>query len=185
MGEVHCQRPVLRLSAVFSSQPAAIDWARERLAAAWGPIALTSEPFPFVDTNYYEPSMGGGIVKQFFAHAELAAPDGLADWKVVANAWECERAAGEPTEVERPVNIDPGYIGLGKLVLASTKDHAHRIYLRDGIFAEVTLVWQRKQWRPRDWTFPDYRRSEYHAFFTRCREYLAAAYRASEETKLP
>jgi hypothetical protein len=70
------------------------------------------------------------------------------------------------------VNIDPGYITPAKLVLASTKDHAHRIYLRDGIFAEVTLVYRQRKWQPLEWTYPDYRRDDYQQFFTECREWL-------------
>ena len=72
-----------------------------------------------------------------------------------------------------PLNLDPGYISLGKLALASTKDHAHRIYLDRGIYAEVTLHYRRVGgWQPMKWTFPDYRRPDYHAFFDRCREFL-------------
>jgi hypothetical protein len=73
----------------------------------------------------------------------------------------------------RPLNLDPGYLELAKLVLASTKDHAHRIYLGQGIHAEVTLQYRQKAgWQPQPWTFPDYRRADYHEFFDRCREYL-------------
>jgi hypothetical protein len=72
------------------------------------------------------------------------------------------------------LNLDPGYITQAKLVLASTKDHAHRIYLADGIFAEVTLSYKHRRWQPHEWTFPDYRRDDYQAFFTQCRDYLRA-----------
>jgi hypothetical protein len=74
--------------------------------------------------------------------------------------------------VPRPLNLDPGYLGLGKLVLASTKDHAHRLYLSRGIYAEVTLNYQDRGWRHHDWTFPDYRRADYQQFFSQCRDYL-------------
>ena len=70
------------------------------------------------------------------------------------------------------MNIDPGYLTQAKLVLASTKDHAHRIYLDRGIFAEVTLFYKDRHWQHRDWTFPDYRRADYHAFFDECRQFF-------------
>jgi hypothetical protein len=73
---------------------------------------------------------------------------------------------------ERPLNLDPGYITLAKLVLASTKDHAHRIYLSQGIYAEITLNYRAGSWQPLPWTYPDYRRSDFQEFFTNCREYL-------------
>ncbi|MDZ4819425.1 MAG: DUF4416 family protein [Planctomycetota bacterium] len=72
----------------------------------------------------------------------------------------------------RPLNLDPGYITAAKLVLASTKDHTHRIYLSQGIFAEITLFYRHKRWEHHEWTFPDYRREDYQAFFTSARKYL-------------
>jgi hypothetical protein len=72
----------------------------------------------------------------------------------------------------RPLNLDPGYLTPAKLVLASTKDHAHRIYLSRGIYAEVTLFYKDRHWQPREWTFPDYRRADYQEFFSQCRAYL-------------
>jgi hypothetical protein len=71
----------------------------------------------------------------------------------------------------RPVNIDPGYLMLGKLVLASTKDRAHRIYLRDGIYAEECLYYV-AGWQSRPWTYPDYQRADYQQFFDQVRERL-------------
>jgi hypothetical protein len=70
------------------------------------------------------------------------------------------------------LNLDPGYLTPAKLVLASTKDHAHRLYLARGIYAEVTLYFKGRRWQYRDWTFPDYRRDDYQQFFSACRELL-------------
>ena len=60
----------------------------------------------------------------------------------------------------------------GKLVLATTKDRDHRLYLGEGIYAEVTLHYQGGAWRARPWTYPDCARGDYHEFFLRCREHL-------------
>ena len=81
-------------------------------------------------------------------------------------------ARSAASQLERPLNLDPGYITDSKLVLASTKNHAHRIYLAEGIFAEITLRFQGGQWRPWEWTYPDYRRADFQQFFTDCRNYL-------------
>jgi hypothetical protein len=72
----------------------------------------------------------------------------------------------------RPLNLDPGYVSEAKLVLATTKDRDHRLYLQRGIYAEVTLHYYHRKWTPRDWTYPDYRSDEYHLFLDKCRDYL-------------
>lgn len=172
MGQITSPRPVLLLLAAFSRHGDALDWARTRAEQCWGPVALASERFAFVDTDYYEATMGPGLVKQFFAFERLIDPAELPGIKRLTNAWEDEFAAGSHRGESRPLNLDPGYLTLAKLVLASTKDHAHRIYLAEGIFAEVTLSYRHRAWRPHEWTFPDYRRAEYHAFFSRCRDWL-------------
>ena len=103
---------------------------------------------------------------------QLIDPAALAEIKRQTNEWEAEYAALGRHPEPRPLNLDPGYITPAKLVLASTKDHAHRIYLRDGIYAEVTLAYRQRQWQPLEWTYPDYRRDDYQRFFSECRNWL-------------
>jgi hypothetical protein len=179
MGPRSTHRPVLLLAAAFSRYDAALDWAGQTLEAAWGKVALESVRFDHRETTYYEPTMGKDLKKVFFAFQPLIDPANLAERKVQAIAWEDEyrRAAGHPEP--RPLNIDPGYLTEAKLVLASTKDRDHRIYLSQGIFAEVTLHFHHGQWAGRPWTYPDYQRADYHEFFSRCREFLRQAYRES------
>jgi hypothetical protein len=172
MGQPTDPAPVLLLLAAFSRYDAAIAWARRRAEAAWGPVALESPPFSFDQTHYYDASMGPGLRKVFFGFARLADPAALVDWKLATNAWEHEYAATAGHAEPRPLNLDPGYITLGKLVLASTKDFTHRIYLGRGIYAEITLYYKERAWQHHAWTFPDYRSEEYHAFLSQCREYL-------------
>ena len=172
MGEINHPKSVLLMTAVFSRHDDAFDWVRAKCEAAWGKIALESERFEFVETDYYADSMGANLQKQFWAFEQLVDPGEVARVKLQTNAWERELAAELRFEDERPVNLDPGYLSLAKLVLASTKDHAHRIYVSDGIFAEVTLAYRDKQWQSRPWTFPDYKRHDYHGFFDECRGYL-------------
>ncbi len=172
MGLLLTPTPVLPLLAAFSRHDAALDWAARRGAEFFGTAAAASPRFAFHETDYYAVTMGDGIKKCFWAFERLADPVALADWKLAANEWEAEyaREAGHPEP--RPLNIDPGYLTLAKLVLASTKDHAHRIYLRDGIYAEVTLYFKDGRWQHRDWTFPDYRREDYQQFFTAARQLI-------------
>lgn len=162
----------LLLVAAFSRHEAALDWARRRAVETWGPLALESPHFEFAETNYYEPSMGPALRKVFFVFQEPYDPANLVDTKLLTNAWEEEYAQAAGHAEPRPLNLDPGYLSLGKLVLASTKDFVHRIYLQRGIYAEVTLYYRHRRWQPQEWTFADYRRGDYQAFFTAARDYL-------------
>ncbi|GAG31998.1 unnamed protein product [marine sediment metagenome] len=206
MGQIQEPKPVLPILAAFSQSLEALTWAKQTASEAWGPIVLESEPFEFVETDYYEPSMGPGLKKQFFAFENLLDPGELPAIKRQTNEWEAVYAKMEEDrarqggqtpdgtatsnqeddkgqQIERPLNLDPGYITEAKLVLASTKDHAHRIYLSEGIYAEVTLHYQGREWRHRDWTFPDYRREDYQVFFTTCRNELRRQGREGQRSR--
>ena len=175
MGDIHEPDAVLLIVAASSRHDAALAWARERIEREIGSLALVSDAFAFTETDYYAATMGDGLKKQFIACERPIDPGELARIKRQTNAWEAEYAALGRHPEPRPLNLDPGYVTAAKLVLASTKDHAHRLYLADGIYAEVTLAYRQKQWQPLDWTYPDYRRADYQAFFTACRAKLLAA----------
>jgi hypothetical protein len=147
----------LLVIAVFSRHPEAIAWAARHLEQIFGPIALTSEPYDFTQTTYYEATMGPGLSKQLMAFRELVALDSLARVKQQTNFLEQELARSGTFPEPRPVNVDPGLLVLGKFLLATTKDQAHRIYLSDGIYAEVTLRYQAGAFEPWPWTYADYR----------------------------
>jgi hypothetical protein len=172
MGAISDSTPALLILAAFSRHRAALDWARHRASAEWGAVALCSPDFLFSETDYYQASMGPDLRKQFLAFEPLIDPAALIDLKRQTNDWE-DMCADQGSFPElRPLNLDPGYLTMAKLVLASTKDHAHRIYLGRGIYAEVTLSYKHRRWQDHAWTFPDYRRTDYQEFFTACREYL-------------
>ncbi len=172
MGQINTPQPVLLILAAFSRHDQAFDWVLEQVPAAWGDVVLTSPKFDFAETDYYEPTMGPGLLKQFWAFETLIDPARLPEIKRQTNDWEAAYSQLGQHDERRPLNLDPGYLTLAKLVLASTKDHAHRIYLAQGIYAEVTLRYQHRGWKAWDWTFPDYRRSDYHEFFDQCRGYV-------------
>jgi hypothetical protein len=116
--------------------------------------------------------MGAGLKKQFLVFDGFFDPQQLPKRKLESNRLEEELArSGEFGEL-RPVNIDPGYLTLTKLVLASTKDRAHRLYMADGIYAEECLYFLDGSWQSRPWTYPDYRRPDFQAFFVDARELL-------------
>jgi hypothetical protein len=163
--------PVLLVVAVFSRHAAAVAWAREQLERAFGPVALASPAYAFTQTRYYEPTMGPGLRKQFLAFDRLAAAGCLAEVKQRTNALERELASAGFYPEPRPLNLDPGVLTLGKFLLATTKDQSHRVYLRDGIFAEVTLRYHAGAFEPWPWTYADYRQPLVLAFLQEAREF--------------
>ena len=171
MGEIRAVKPALLIAAISSRYPAAIDWACARARDDWGEVRLASPTFDFRETRYYEPTMGADLKKRLVAFGRID-PGRLADTKIASNSWEDEYRSGHAHPEPRPLNIDPGYLTEAKLVLATTKDRDHRIYLRDGIFAEVTLYYHGGQWRGSRWTYPDYQRPDYQAFLDECRQYV-------------
>jgi hypothetical protein len=130
-----------------------------------------SPPFDFVESEYYQPTMGSGLRKQWAVFRERYDPASLADHKHVSNALELDLASlRHPI---RAVNIDPGYMSMTKLILASTKNREHRIYLRDGIYAEVTLAFRDQTWQVMPWTYADYQRPDVRQFLFAARRRFA------------
>ena len=172
MGEPKTFQRVTPVVAMLSADPAHFEAARGPLEELLGPVELCSELFAFNPTEYYTPSMGANLKRCFFAFHNFADPANLAVWKIATNALEERlKAVLAPGGVpERPINIDPGYVTGAKFLLASTKDFAHRIYLRDGIFAEITLSFRAGRWLSHPFTFPDFKSGIYDAFLKRVRD---------------
>lgn len=146
-----------------------LEKARTRIAYDFSPITRTSRVIPFDQTSYYESEMGPSLLRQWVAVQSLVWPEQLAQIKRYTN--KLENLFSEAGR--RRVNFDPGYVSLSKVILATTKDHAHRIYMGQGIYEEVTLQFRRGvgfvEW---PWTYPDYRMEEARHFFLEVREEL-------------
>jgi hypothetical protein len=123
--------------------------------------------------------MGGDLRKQFLAFHDLITPERLPEIKLHTNALEREMTQTGRYPEARPINIDPGYLQLGKFLLATTKDQGHRIYLRDGIYAEVTLRFTAGAFEPWPWTYADYRQPGVLAFLQEVRAYYHDRLRAA------
>jgi hypothetical protein len=143
------------------------DWTVEHLKTLWGEPEIMSDPVPFTTTDYYR-DIAPNLSRRFIAfkgpaHGGLVPAGELPDWKRASIEIEAK------SRTPRIVNIDPGYVNGARLVLASTKDHAHRIYLRDGIYAEVTLRFRFGKWVSFDYTFPDFAGGVYDDFLSEAR----------------
>ena len=170
----------LLVVAAFSRHLDALTWGEERLQLEYGPIQLRSPDYDFHHTRYYEPVMGPGLRKRLLVFERMPPPDGLADIKCRTIALEGELAALGRFAEPRPLNLDPGLLQLGKFLLASTKDQTQRIYLRDGIFAEITLRFQGGLFEPWPWTYADYREPAVLSFLAEARAYLYRRLRPSD-----
>ncbi|MCK8600729.1 DUF4416 family protein [Desulfoferrobacter suflitae] len=122
----------------------------------FGPVDFLTEPKFFDYTNYYQKEMGPTLYRQTASFEKLMKPELLPDIKLFTNQLE-KRLAQDHC---RRVNIDPGFLTEERLVLATGKNYTHRIYLRDGIFADLTLIYQKGSYRVLPWTYPDYRRPD-------------------------
>jgi hypothetical protein len=141
-----------------------LEWGVRRMAETFGDIERRSAPYPFVYTDYYK-DISPSLTRRFFTFAGLRHPFGLVVWKRLAISLESESGDG----AGRKVNIDPGYIDGARLILASTKDNAHRIYLWDDIFAETTLCYRKSGWESFSYTFPDFAGGAYDGFLNAAR----------------
>ncbi|MCK4343530.1 MAG: DUF4416 family protein [Phycisphaerae bacterium] len=173
MARPRSTKPVKLFAGLLGGDPDLLRRTRQLLGRRFGPIDLESELWPFDQTDYYEPEMGPHLQRWFLSFENPIPPDRLAEIKHETNALEAEIAEDcLLPDIPRPVNIDPGYLDLNKLVLGTTKDSSHRICLGSGIYAEVTLRYRHGSWQTLPWTYPDYTRPEYHAFFNQVRERL-------------
>ena len=165
MGKIKEPLPVKLIASLFAGSGELLEEAGVRLIQEFGPIDYESELLPFDHTAYYAAEFGENLRRRFVAFEELVHTGKLAEVKLLTNALEMEWTA----EVKRRINIDPGYVSHSKLVLATTKNHAHRIYLGQGVYAEVTLHFRDGAFRGWPWTYPDYASPPLIAIFNQIR----------------
>ena len=159
------------ITAVMVADQTLFEKVRQILEKRFGPIDSESDIYPFTFTDYYSKEMGTTLHKKIISFHKLIEKNELVMKKLQSNKIEEEFAKGNADMWHRRVNIDPGYVTDSKLVLASTKNFSHRIYLGDGIFAEVTLRYFRtKGFEPLEWTYPDYRTDMVRIFLESVRQ---------------
>lgn len=140
------------------------------LRSAFGEADTISEKFPFDLTDYYTEEMGKPLFRHFITFERLVPIPLLPEIKRATNQLEGKYATPQG---KRRINIDPGYVRLEHVILATTKGYTHRPYLRDGIFADLTLIYRHKSFQPLEWTYPDYRDDAVITLFNQFRkEYL-------------
>jgi hypothetical protein len=157
--------PVVRVAALLSPAGEEPGPLLDSIEGLWGPLKSVSEPMDFRFTSFYEREMGTGLARRFLAFADLAPADGLRAWKLASNALEARLAV----HGGRRANVDPGYLDLGTVVVASVKDAAYRVYLGGGIYAQPMLRFEAGGFRAWPWTYPDYATHTAIGFFNAVR----------------
>jgi hypothetical protein len=152
MSKPSATEPVKLVLSVFAVTAEQLNETINELSALYGQADFVSEQMPFDYTDYYSPEMGGALVRRFLSMEKLIRPEALPDIKLATNELEQKSASSG----RRKVNIDPGYLSKAHLILATGKGYSHRPYLRDGIYADLTLIYQAKKFCALPWTYPDY-----------------------------
>lgn len=157
--------PVKLFAAILFAQKEMLSQVLDILTENYGLIDFLSPPRQFSYTDYYCPEMGADLQKIIVTFSILVRPESLPDIKLCTNSIEDAFSR----DGRRMINIDPGYIAPAHLILATGKGYTHRPYLRDGIYADVTLIYHNKSYQELPWTYPDYCEEESKAMFQRIR----------------
>ncbi len=129
---------------------------------------IFSEIIPFSHTEYYKEEMGENLERLWIGFLTILSPENSHLWKVITNSIEnLFKRDGK-----RQVNIDPGYVSLNGVVLFTTKNYTHRLYMGNGIYGELTLFYRKGSFHPFEWTYPDYREKVALDFFCKLRSFL-------------
>lgn len=164
MGVPRPPEPVKYFCGVLASDRTIWAQVRPRLIERLGSIEAETQWLPFPYTDYYDRQMGQPIERKFVSFEPLGDPGGLAALKTWTNELEAWAQAEHPSG-RRVINLDPGWLNFQQVVLASTKPAGHRIYIGQGIYAELTLWFRNGRWTPLPWTYPDYREPATIAYF--------------------
>jgi len=172
MWELQNPKPVKLIIGILAADEAALAAAVKAISKSFGIIDITSDVWPFTQTDYYKDEIGPNALRQFVSLEKSIDPGKLAKIKHTTNKLEQKLARSLKLPLPRPVNLDPGFIEPSKLILASTKNFSHRIYIGNKMFAEVTLIYEKGNWLHFVYTYPDYKEPHYQDFFTKVRTRL-------------
>lgn len=166
MGKIKEEKMVKLFFGLITADETLFEKIGDILKERFKELDLVSSIFLFDVTKYYNNEFGTPLKRKFISFKELILEGMLPFVKVFTNSIEAKFLS----DGKRQINIDPGYLGLGKVVLASTKDSYHRVYIKDGIYAEVTLYFYKGYFHEFPWTYPDFKKKEYKDFFLALRK---------------
>lgn len=165
MSKPKCAEAVKLITSIISGDKEKLSKTLEVLSGQYGRVDFISTLFPFSYTDYYAKEMGSTLVRRFASFELLVRPETLPDIKLWMNSIEDRFSA----KGKRRVNIDPGYMSYAHIILATGKGYTHRPYLRNGIYADLTLVYRDGTFHSLPWTYPDYAEGEVIEMFNKIR----------------
>ena len=166
MGLPHEFEPEKLFCGLLYTDRSSYDKACERLRESYDEIDYESQELSFsAFSDYYGYEMEGEVYRRFVSFSRFVPPDSIADIKLHTNDIEADMS----NECRRTVNLDPGLIGHGRLLLPTTKPAGHRIALHHGIYIEMTLFFSRGEWHDFPWTYRDFKSDEVKAIMTKIR----------------
>ncbi len=182
MKEIRLPIPVKLFIGMLSPEPALFATCTDIVCKEYGPVDYQSEIVPWTNSDFYREEMGPGILRKFIFFERVIDPGDLSAIKINTTRIEKSFAEQEGNRTRRRINLDPGYVTEAKVVLATTKDYAHRLYIGKGIYAEVTLRYGNKDrsFTPFDHTYLDYCSETYRTMFNKTRELLRTALQRPE-----
>ena len=169
MGQPSLPSPIRLVVGLLAKETDWMDRARKALLEKFGEEDASLGPFPFIWTHYYREELGDSPLRLLLAYEKPIPRESVVDIKLWTNQLELAYANGGL----RPVNVDPGYMTLGQFFLATTKDQRQRVYVRDGIYVEPTLYYEKGSWQAFPWTYRDWKSDEYRPFFNVARQRFA------------
>ncbi|MEQ8191198.1 MAG: DUF4416 family protein [Candidatus Eremiobacterota bacterium] len=167
MAEISCVTPVKLFFGILFSSGKSLGEAEKELEELYGKIDYISPLFQFNLTDYYRCEMGPDISRVFYSFEKLISPDTIADIKLTSNLLEKKLSHNNG---KRRINLDPGYMDYHKIVLASAKFGGQKIYTGKGIYADMTLWYEKGHYKSFPWTFLDFKGGLYEKVFLRIRE---------------
>jgi len=174
VGKIFLAKPAKLIISMITSDKCLFDLYKEELIKKFGEVDIESNAQPFDFTDYYEEEFGKNLMQKLFSLSSLIGMDELAEIKIITNSIENnfknENIKNNLTHPKRKINLDPGYITLDKYILASTKNGPSRIYLNQGIYAEITLRFINKSFVTCEYTYPNYKTNEYIIFLNSVRQ---------------
>jgi len=184
MKEIRLPIPVKLFIGILSPEPALFGSCSDIVCREYGPVDYQSEIVPWTNSDFYQEEMGPGILRQFIFFERLVDPGDLSSIKLNTTRIEKSLAVQAGSRMRRRINLDPGYVTEAKVVLATTKDYSHRLYIGNGIYAEVTLRYANKDrsFTPFEHTYLDYCSQTYIMMFNKARELLRTALQRPERT---